>query len=1578
MISFKWFDKVNEALARLSAKTGNRGPLDRFDFDSLLTKSWTDRFRHWLFFRVLMRPVFAFLRTFFPILRLGRLVVISRYADVVEVLENRLGNFPVVYDPEMTALGGAPGVLGLDGEPHDTLRTSLVSAFTHEDLATIQSWARDNAEALLRAGEGEIDVARDLITRTATEVCCRYFGISAQDPDALAEWAMAVSMQLFGDPLGGEKVFRQSHIGATLLRSLVNDAIKRAKANHARFLRSKGGMPAPDVMDARFAECPIIERLLFKARLDEARICSAVVGMVTGFVPTNTLAAGNMLNELMRRPSLYAEACEAARKLAAAREANDPDEEAAELARLKDALFVAARFNPALSPGIWRHSPNGGEIRIDRGRSPVVIKPGSLILASVYSALRDSGVDGASPEQSAWLIFGAGPHECIGAQIAMTQIAEVFAALLAKPGLRCAAGKWGKMWRAGPFPIRFDMRYDCPAAGRSLLVSVLQVREDVVIGDVRKALELLGNPVRRDIRDGLDASGCIEFASLNVIEQDQGSSRSLLLVEINGDGADASLVQVFADHGQAWLGPILAFCTLDGAAPPTPKAMGQLLLDNVLNLHRKPWGATGLHFDGLPELSVADCIRQDRVARMARELIDRRLGDDRVGDMRAMDMLLFVRRIFKNDFYWKQQAKGAYAQTQSALADTANKDLAYAIVRPSRKRLRLTDWQPPKSLLAPLWPMLKSPDGRPIVLVFAGLWALLGYQIYRWVLSSEHSMAAALWQMIKRLVMKHDLVRPEVAPPLDRFLWALPSGLFGGLIATLLLLGSAIGVIVWRLRVLERRDWNDDRIVPLEDLREIAQKEDYPGYEQNHIIALMPFKPGLLRRLTFAFSMWWIKQAVTFWFRPGFVATMGTIHKARWFRIPGTRQFVFNSNYDGSWESYLEDFVTRVHAGQTSAWSHGIGFPPTRFLVLDGARDGDRFKRWVRRQQRPSLCWYARFPRLTATQIRRNAMIEDGLARAANDTDARRWLANFGSAQREVDELESQEVQAIVFDGLKKHRYSTALMVRLPDEARQREKWLDALLTGGPADSGLARIDFGDLPFSQPTLTLGLSATALRRFGITSGRGFDQLPGAFAMGMAARAKLLGDRDPVALPDNWRWADAPEGSEFDRWIEAVLIVYGSREGESGDTGTAHRRLVDLHVEHLIEAGGSVVHSIPCAPVRDKFGNLLPDREHFGFRDGISQPVIRGSRRESYQPPARDVVAPGEFILGYRNDQGYVSPPIAIGAEHDPRSRLPTIAERAASRFPMFGNQTSNPDLRDFGRNGTFLVLRQLDQDVEGFWAAMEEKSAILNPDETRKGQPRDNDSAAATTSSEGPASGGNSGESAGGAYPKIEQMIGHRASAEWIAAKIIGRWPDGTPLVGNPSRSKDLSEGERPDNDFAFGIDDPRGHACPLGSHIRRTNPRDSLEPGDKEEQRITNRHRILRRGRSYDYVPPGEEVERKGLLFAALCSDLERQFEFVQHTWINASSFHGLGEEADPLLGNPLTDGGGFFPASVDEQEDARLGATGLRGPNTRFTIPTASGPIVIRSLQSYVMLRGGGYFFLPSRSALTFLADGS
>src|SRR5439155_21183917 len=139
------------------------------------------------------------------------------------------------------------------------------------------------------------------------------------------------------------------------------------------------------------------------------------------------------------------------------------------------------------------------------------------------------------------------------------------------------------------------------------------------------------------------------------------------------------------------------------------------------------------------------------------------------------------------------------------------------------------------------------------------------------------------------------------------------------------------------------------------------------------------------------------------------------------------------------------------------------------------------------------------------------------------------------------------------------------------------------------------------------------------------------------------------------------------------------------------------------------------------------------------------------------------------------------------------------------------------------------------------------------------------------------------------YSNLANIAGGQITADWVAAKMMGRWRDGTPLVERPGADKGegLRKHSMHENDFSYALDDPQGMHCPFGSHIRRANPRDSLQPDDPTQQAITNRHRLLRRGRPYEYQPLPNEQAEKGLLFLCICADLERQYEFVQQTWIN-------------------------------------------------------------------------------------------
>ncbi len=264
--------------------------------------------------------------------------------------------------------------------------------------------------------------------------------------------------------------------------------------------------------------------------------------------------------------------------------------------------------------------------------------------------------------------------------------------------------------------------------------------------------------------------------------------------------------------------------------------------------------------------------------------------------------------------------------------------------------------------------------------------------------------------------------------------------------------------------------------------------------------------------------------------------------------------------------------------------------------------------------------------------------------------------------------------------------------------------------------------------------------------------------------------------------------------------------------------------------------------------------------------------------------------GEFVLGYRNGYRQLTDRPLLPTSADPRQLLPSD--------PGGSGQA------DLGRNGTYLVLRQLEQDVDGFWRYVAE--ATRRPDGSDD-----------------------------------------RCAQDALAGKLVGRWRSGAPLVKAPYRDDPaLAE----DNDFGYHHTDPLGLACPLGAHIRRANPRDSLDPqpGTDASLLVNSLHRLLRRGRSYGPVG-GAPEGATGLYFICLAANLARQFEFVQHTWLNDPTFNRLYDDSDPLVGSRQSRG-------------------------RTFTVPALPVRRRYRGLPQFVRTRGGAYFFLPGISALRYL----
>ncbi len=356
-------------------------------------------------------------------------------------------------------------------------------------------------------------------------------------------------------------------------------------------------------------------------------------------------------------------------------------------------------------------------------------------------------------------------------------------------------------------------------------------------------------------------------------------------------------------------------------------------------------------------------------------------------------------------------------------------------------------------------------------------------------------------------------------------------------------------------------------------------------------------------------------------------------------------------------------------------------------------------------------------------------------------------------------------------------------------------------------------------------------------------------------GQPHRSRVLGDTD-LSSPVNWRWG----GPQTPVDVLLMLFVHGA------DSLADHVREVSPPPEAMTLVGSVTAQRLA----------RMNGREHFGFRDGISQPILEGSSDAERFPESIHLTALGEFVLGYSNAAGR-----ALGYR-DANGRVAPLP--------------ATPDRPEFGLNGTYLVLRQLAQDVETFWQFMYERTRTNGRDDPD--------------------------------------------AARSLAAKVVGRWPDGTPLV--PYANAD-------DNEFGFA-EDPHGYGCPMGAHIRRANPRDALG-NNSVPFWPRNDRRILRRGRSYGPLSgngSGTDGER-GMMFLCLNADLESQFEFIQQTWVNNPAFAGLSGERDPLIG--WRGGGG-----------ARSDA---------FTIANLPAALRLSGLPTFVTVKGGQYFFLPGMKAL-------
>ena len=498
--------------------------------------------------------------------------------------------------------------------------------------------------------------------------------------------------------------------------------------------------------------------------------------------------------------------------------------------------------------------------------------------------------------------------------------------------------------------------------------------------------------------------------------------------------------------------------------------------------------------------------------------------------------------------------------------------------------------------------------------------------------------------------------------------------------------------------------------------------------------------------------------------------------------------------------------------------------------------------------------------------------------------------------------------QGLVVSGFAHLETARALFLKFdwPDGEVNPGAWLTDLHAIAPVTDANGK--------EQKAAALAFTCTGVARMGLDAAA-LASFSRPFREGMFQedRARRLGDRRngewlPSVIDGGPKWSanvaqDAVAG-EVDAdgvpteaqvvtpiTVHALLLIYDP-DAASGAARAAE-------IQSILDARKiSVVHTLPL--VLDP-NNLGVSSEHFGFADGLSQPapydgaaiVVDGKPAPEDGPSS---VPLGEFLIGHLDGHHENAPGPIVPQGPNADALLPPHA--LAEGF------------RDLGLNGSYMVVRELKQDVVAFWKSMAGNAQAI----------KDRDPDGST-----------------------------KVTPIWLAERVIGRGVTGHLLC--PAGYLAPTSFGQPNSNFLYLDHDPQGTGCPAGSHVRRANPRDSLAPTRDMAQTLldaANNHRILRRARKYGAKiadPAIEDGVDRGLLFMALNTDIARQFEFVQQTWLLNANFNTLYDETDPLV-----------------------------GPKGTMTIRDTPLRRIV-TVDTFVRLAGGDYFFLPSLPALRYLA---
>ena len=365
--------------------------------------------------------------------------IVTRYQDVVEVLD-RNADFEVVYEPKMRAItGGDNFFLGMqDTALYERDVSNLRLAMRRDDVAAIvEPAARRLAEQLVAKQTNRIDVPKDLSLLVPTAIVTDYFGIAGAENNDLVDWATLMFWYLFIDLAGDPAITSKALDAAASCRSAIDAAIVSRKAV---------GVAKDDVL----GRCLVLQKAN-QPGMDDLGIRNYLIGLVIGAIPTISKACVQALDQLLDRPQALQSAQAAAR--------------GGDSALLAAHVFEAFRFNP-VNPVIYRRAACDATIAAGSLRARKIPK-GTMVLASNLSAMFDP-LKIEAPESfridrpwGEYMLWGYGMHTCFGAYINRAVMPAILKPLLAKPGLRRAAGNSGRIDTGGtPFPQHFSVEWD--------------------------------------------------------------------------------------------------------------------------------------------------------------------------------------------------------------------------------------------------------------------------------------------------------------------------------------------------------------------------------------------------------------------------------------------------------------------------------------------------------------------------------------------------------------------------------------------------------------------------------------------------------------------------------------------------------------------------------------------------------------------------------------------------------------------------------------------------------------------------------------------------------------------------------------------------------------------------------------------------------------------------------------------------------------------------------------------------------------------------------------------------------------